>query len=293
MFDKTLIPSENTHFKQLLNSLYNSSGANADYKSVIDRKLEKINQNIQEKIINTVTISNYFDQLWQQPELKSHDKDAVIKNLETIQQNKRKEIESGNQFVSKSAGNLDVINSNFKMTPFEEFQLQEKVKEVKKKKHLEIETPLLSNIKDDLDVLHAINRPFRSVQNSRIRGTIHYTAGLCDVDADEVAKTQQAEEFVKKIKEDKKEFVRKMKRHERSLEERDNIIIERLLQKQQEEEALKHQERKKRLESHIKELKTRSEVRAKEQAKWEEDYKSHLGRSLYIKKLSTNIRKVL
>jgi len=290
MFDKQLIPAENNQFKQLLNNLYNGSGAIADVKSIIDKKLDKINQTIKEKIINTVTISNYFDELWQQPELRPQDKDFVIRKLETIQQNKKNSIVSGEQFVSKSVGNLDVINSSFKMTPFEEFQLQEKVKEVRKTKKLEIETPLLSNLKEDLDVLHAINRPFRSVQNSRVRG-IHYTGGLCDGSDDDLTKKQKAEEFVKKIKEDKREFVKKIKRQEKSVEERDNLILERLLQKAQTEEALKHQEKKKRLEEHIKELKTRSEVRAKENARWEEEYKSHLSKKPLYKEIENKYKK--
>jgi len=43
---------------------------------VIDKKLEKAKKKIQEKVENAFTVSEYFKQLWEHPELKTDDKNV-------------------------------------------------------------------------------------------------------------------------------------------------------------------------------------------------------------------------
>ena len=82
---------------------------------MIDKKLEKTKKKIQEKVENAFTVSEYFKQLWEHPELKTDDKNVsstniiwvlmwdklVIVSLETMQKEKKKMISNNTLQVSK------------------------------------------------------------------------------------------------------------------------------------------------------------------------------------------------
>lgn len=105
MFDKNLIPPQNPKLTQHLTGLYGHVGASADLKAVIilfilvdefkiisffdlemnrfkltfqiiDKKLDKVDQTMKDKILSTLTISEYFDQQWKQADLKDADKEV-------------------------------------------------------------------------------------------------------------------------------------------------------------------------------------------------------------------------
>jgi len=177
------------------------------------------------------------------------------------------------------------------MTPFEEIAYQEKVKEVRSKKKLEIENPLQMSLNDDPDFIHALNRPYHSVTTKSDPGFIHYVGGLCDPeDADEI-KQQRAGNLVRKIKADRKEFDEKLKQRELSQELREKEKMERLLQREQQEEQLRQKKRKEELDNHIKELKARRDVRAKESEKWEQEYKAGLSKRPMFKEIEIKYKK--
>jgi len=101
MFDQQLIPSVNPQINQYLSGLYTQSGANAESKAAIDKKLGKVDDTIKDKILATTAISEYFDEIWNHPELKDKHKDFVITKLEAIQQAKKQQIINDKQRVSK------------------------------------------------------------------------------------------------------------------------------------------------------------------------------------------------
>lgn len=277
--------------KQHFANLYAQIGVTADLKAHIDKKFEKINQTVKDKIVNTVAISEYFDQLWKQPDLKENDKNLVIKKLEAIHQGKKEQIIKGEQEVSKTSADLDEKILSFQMTPFEQFNYQEKLKDIKKNRHLDMESDLFASRARDLDVLHALNKSTATSKKLNSGDILHYTAGLCACDEDDSAKMQKAEEFVKKIKDEKKAFVRKMKQIEKNVETRENQEIERYKQEEQKEEEQRLKEKKQRLEAHIKELKARGDVRQKESTKWEEEYKAHLDKKPMFKEMEAKFKK--
>jgi len=291
MFDKTRIPPQNAQVKQYLTSILDKSGAPADLKAIIDKKIEKIHQTTHDKIVHTVSVSEYLDHLWKQPDLKPADKDVAIKKVVAIQEAKKKQLKKGEQEVAKTPADLDVICSKFKMTPFEEFNYQETIKNIRKKKKLDMESDLFTNHTSDLDILHALNRPARILSRSSCPDVLHYTAGLFDGDETEQVKKMKAEDFVKKIKDEKKAFQQKIKKLEKSVENRELEELERYKKKELEEEEQRQKEKKKRLEAHIRELKARSEVRLKESEKWQEEYKAHLAKKPLFKELETKFKK--
>jgi len=289
MFTQKQIPAENPQIKQFLTQILGVTGATADQKSVAEKKLEKVNKTIADKIANTPTISEYFDRLWKQT--NPADQSFVVTKLQATQYGVKEEIVSDVQKVSKTSANLDTINEAFKMTPFEEIAYQEKVKEVRQKKKLEIENPLQTNLNEDPEFIHALNRPYNSATTKSHSGFFHYVGGLLDPEDTDEVKIQKAEGLVRKIKADRREFDEKLKQRELSADARENQRIERLLQKEQQEEQLRQKQKKEQLENHIKELKARTDVRAKESAKWEQEYKSGLAKKPMFKEIEMKYKK--
>jgi len=230
---------------------------------------------MKDKIANTITISEYFNQLWTQPELKDTDKEFAIKKLEAVQQTKKLQIQGGQQVIAKAPANLDVINAAFKMTAFEEYNLKEKIEDFRQSKKLDVKITLALNTQADPEVLHALNKVSKSVQNMPTGEVLHYSSGLVNGDEAEHIKKMKAEEFVKKIKTEKKNFKQTMNERTKSVEKREQEEIERHKRREKEEEERKQKEKQQKLEAHIKELKQRDEVRQKEAAKWEEQYKEY------------------
>lgn len=289
MFTKKQVPRENPQIKQFFTQILGVTGATADQKSAVDRKLEKVNRTIADKIESTPTISEYFDRVWKQNNV--NDQEYVVKKLQAIQYGVKQEIIDDIQKVSKTSANLDVINNEFKMTPFEEKAYQEKVKEVRQKKKLEIENPLQTSLNDDPFFIHALNRPYHSVTTKSDPGFIHYVGGLCDPEDPDYVKQKKAGDLVRKIKADRKEFDEKLKQRELSTDLREKERIERLLQREQQEEQLRQKQKKEQLDHHIKELKARSDVRAKESAKWEQEYKSNFAKRPMFKEIEMKYKK--
>ena len=184
-------------------------------------------------------------------------------------------IKNGELDIAKTATNLDVLNAEFKMTAFEEYNLQEKVKEVRKARKLEIDNGVIAHIHGNLDILHALNRPFRSVQNSS-SPHLHYVGGLCDAEEDDITKTKKAQDFIKKIKKHKKEFTEAVRKAEKSLENRDLEDLERLRKKEREEEEQKQLERKRQHEAQMQKMKDYEDERLHKRVKHEEEYVSKL-----------------
>jgi len=290
MFDIADIPQENVKIKQLLNDLYGKTGATADQKSVIDKKLSKVHQVLSEKIVTAPTISEYFDRLWKHEDLKEQHKETVIKKLEAIQKGKRIQIINADQPVAKTSANIEAITSKFKMTAFEEYNMNQKVEEVKKKKNLVLESFVMSNSVDP-DVLHSLNKPFRSVQHFKAPSVLHYSAGVYGLEEPDALKNMKAEEFVKKIQEEKKNFARKMKQIEKTAEERENEQLERLRKKLQEEQEQKYKEKLERAQTHIRTLKAGAETREKNMNEWKEEYKKYLGKKPLYKEIEDNFKK--
>jgi len=291
MFDRKLIPSQNPGIRQYLQNVLGQVHTTNDIKSLIDKKVEKVSQTIKDKIVKTVTISDYYNQLWKQTDLKQDDKDFAIKSLEKIQKTVKAQIKAGLQEVAPKSANLNVINVDFQMTPFEDFNYQEKLKGIKKHKQLDLESDLFAQHANDKEVLHALNRPFRSVPNLRAPDSLHYTAGLYDIDETEEEKMQKAGEFVKKIKEERRLFVKKMKKVEKSAETRELEELQLFRENEKKEQEQREKERKERLAAHIKELKGRSEARIKESTRWEEEYKASLESKPLFKEIQKRYKK--
>jgi hypothetical protein len=291
MFNKTLIPSPNAQFNQLLQSLYSQAGTNSEQKSSIEKKFDKIDHAFQEKIVNTITISEYFDQLWKQPDLKEDDKELAVIKLEALQNGKKEQIRKGEQEINKKSANLDVLNSGFQTTPYEDFNYQAKLKNIKKSHKLDMESDLFTQHPKDLDILYSLNKSSMAPSKLNSSGFLHYTGGLCDVDETETNKILKAEVFVKKIKDEKKAFTKKMKQIEESVENRESEEIERMKRREQQEEEERMKEKKRRLENHIKELQARSETRIKESTKWEADYKTHIEKKPMFKDMEDKFKK--
>jgi len=292
MFNKSLIPSQDPQVSSFLTSQLSNSQVSPDSKSAIDRKLEKIDRTIAEKIKQTQTTSEYFEELWKNPDIKDSDKNHVILKLESIQLSNKSQIKAGDLPVAKTAASADNLNTAFKMTSFEEFTLQEKIKELKAKNKID-ETSVLARLQPDLDILHALNRPFVSSQAEIQSEGLHYNAGLADPEEDETVKQAKAEAFISKIKEDKKAYDKKKKQREQSVENRELQELERQLQKEKEDEEARQAEKKRRLEANIQELKARSDLRVKENAKWEEDYKTYRYKKPLFKEIEDKFSKAV
>lgn len=292
MFNKSLIPSQDPQVSSFLNSQLSNSQVSPDSKAAIDRKLEKIDRTIAEKIKQTHTTSEYFEELWKNPDIKDSDKNHVILKLESIQLSNKSQIKAGDLPVAKTAAIADNLNTAFNMTSFEEFTLQEKIKELKAKNKLD-ETSILARLQADLDILHALNRPFVASQGEIQSDALHYNAGLANLEEDDTLKIAKAEAFISKIKEDKKAYEKKKKQREQSVENREMQELERQMQKEKDEEEARQAEKKRKLEANIQELKARSEIRIKETAKWEEDYKTYRHKKPLFKEIEDKFSKAV
>jgi hypothetical protein len=206
MFDKKLIPQPNAQKNQYLSNIFNQVGISSQQKAIIEKKIEKVENVMKEKIVHAVTISQYFDNLWKQPDLKEKDKEYAIKKLEARQQIKIKQIKIGEQELAKKSADLDVLNAKFKMSPFEEFNHQEKIKNIKKKNKLDIESDLCGKYPKELDILYALNRPHKLDTKVQDRDFLHYTAGLYEFIETDHTKSLKAVELVKKLQDQKKSF---------------------------------------------------------------------------------------
>jgi len=293
MFDQQQIPSVNPQINQYLNGLYAQSGANAESKAAIEKKIGKVDNTIKDKILTTTAISEYFDEIWNHPELKDKHKDFVITKLEAIQQAKKEQIINNKQKVSQSMANLDEIIESFKMTPYEEFNMQEKLKQAQKKKNVELDNYFLPGKKGDPDVLRSLNRPYKSVLNTSIPIGLHYTGGIFGSDDEETLKKQQAKEFVKKIKEEKKAYFRKMRELGESLEAKKLEDLERYQKKMEEEEERRFKEKKEKMEVHIKTLEAGTKTRAKNLEDWKEDYSAYLSKKPMYRQIQDNFKKAI
>jgi len=116
------------------------------------------------------------------------------------------EIKHGFQPIAKSHADLDVLIAKFKIYPFEVYSYQEKLKNIKKKTNLDIESELFTHKTRDLEILYGLNRQNKLDENCHESEFLHYTAGLQDkIDETDNLKKIKAEECVKKMQEEKKE----------------------------------------------------------------------------------------
>lgn len=91
----------------------------------------------------------------------------------------------------------------------------------------------------------------------------------------EVIRQQQAEEFVKRIHEEKEQFEKKIKELEARMEQKEKTELERLREYEEKKELQRLQKKKQELEKTLNDIKARQAERQKRKEEWENVYKAY------------------
>ena len=133
---------------------------------------------------------------------------------------------------------------------------------------------------DVADIMRCVSKPVLTTTNAANKKIpqLHYnSAGTLMIAASaemELIRQQQAEEFVKKLHDDKEKFEKKIQIIENRIEKREKTELERLREYEERKERQRLEKRKAELDKNLKEIKAKNEERLKEKEEWVKTYKA-------------------
>jgi len=162
--DRDEIPPKNSTIDNILQKYFASASTSAEMRKLIEKKMGDIDDDVELKINNAYTISDYFQTLWNHEELRMPVKENAIKKIDGIIKVKKNEILRGDITIPEESGCAEeLIDTKHRNSRFEEFNASEKMREIQDRKW--VLEHRLHSIDADLDIMKALNRPYYSSRN--------------------------------------------------------------------------------------------------------------------------------